>query len=294
MRKALLVLLLLVTAPSLAHADEPRDQPKKLPKKALSLGALTAFYAGFSTWAYFAWYHDVEHLPEFEVGGDRYFDKYTYAGGADKMGHFDVNYVLTRETTKLLKWGGWDPLPASLMAAGLSSLYFTFVEVKDGYYYEMSPGDLMADFAGAVVGAVMENSPKLDRFVDFRMEYWPSKQYRDIVAGRTTEGEVNNLNIAEDYSGQTYMLAFHAGELTKWMRYVDPIVGFRSRDYRPEPAPEAFMNRRQDLYLGLSFNAQALWDDFTGGNKVGHDVFEFANIPFTSAPVVGVSRGPNM
>ena len=63
---------------------EPPPPPDHRLRAALGVGAL---YAGFSTWAYLAWYRDVESLDEFGWGGDGWFGRNTYAGGADKLGH---------------------------------------------------------------------------------------------------------------------------------------------------------------------------------------------------------------
>jgi hypothetical protein len=97
---------------------------------------------------YFAWYYDQPRLSGFAVGGDGYFGENTYAGGADKLGHAWANAALTRGGAELLRWGGWRPGPAALISAGLSWTLFAFVEIKDGYYYQLSPGDMLANTAG--------------------------------------------------------------------------------------------------------------------------------------------------
>lgn len=305
---AVAIACLLAAIASVAHAapeqiTETEPLSEETPdRRAVSAAVLGGIYAGFTTWAYFAWYHDVEQLPDLEVGHDGYFGAETYAGGADKLGHFTANYALTRASTRLLRWGGWKPLPASVVAGGMSALYFAFIEIKDGYYYELSPGDLVANTLGAAAAIAMENSPTVDRFLDFRIEYWPSPAYRAIVRGDDT-GEINTLNIAEDYTGQKYMLALHLGAFepvaarpeTAWMRYVDVVAGFHAENYKPHAAPDDEIERRQSLYLGVSLNGQAVWDRFFDGTTgaAGHHTLEIVNVPFTSLPVIEASRSPD-
>ena len=62
----------------------------------------------------------------------------------------------------------------------------------------------------------MTEWPALDRLIDLRVSYWPSPEYRSIVDGTFTGNDrINSVNIAEDYSGQTYFLAFHLGALPR-------------------------------------------------------------------------------
>src|SRR5262249_14156620 len=150
--------------------------------KVATLATLGGLYAAASVWAYFAWYRDVPEKP-FLWGGDGGFGVNTYAGGADKMGHFWSDLAITRSTSEMLMAGGWRPLPATLIAGGLSAFAFTMVEVKDGYYYEFSFGDLTADYLGVAAAATLENFPAIDRLFDLRLDYWPSKEYLEILRG---------------------------------------------------------------------------------------------------------------
>src|SRR5690606_2830271 len=102
----------------------------------------------------------------------------TYAGGADKLGHAWATMVLARAGTALLDAGGWDRTRAALLSATLSEALFLAVEIKDYYYYEFSPGDFVMNTLGAAAAVALELSPRLDELVDFRVEYWPSAQYR--------------------------------------------------------------------------------------------------------------------
>ena len=280
-----------------------------------SLVGVSSLYLGFSGWAYYAWYYNQPALPAFKWGGDGYFGASTYAGGSDKLGHAWANLVLARATTGILRWGGWRPLPASLIGSSMSLVLFTLVEVKDGFYYQFSPGDQIANTLGAVLSAVMVNVPRVDELIDFRVEYFPSKEYRDLWAGRSAPADPDEpqqtwANIAEDYSGQRYLLALHVGALpglrgrTDWSRFtrfVDVAVGYETDKYKPDPI-DAGAVPSQHLFLGLTLNAQGLVDGLLEGRRsrparvtrsIGHHLFEYMSPPFTSVSVAGTSRSPS-
>ena len=100
-----------------------------------AVGGMGAIYVPLTVWSYFAWYHDVADLPDFKFGGDGFFGPRTYAGGADKLGHFWINLALTRSTSALLRWGGFGRTTSAIAAASASWAFFFFVEIKDGFYF---------------------------------------------------------------------------------------------------------------------------------------------------------------
>ena len=295
-----------------AHPDEPAAgsgaDPLATPSRAHRLAAIVSMgglYGGFATWSYFAWYRTHAELAKFRSGGDGWFGATTYAGGADKLGHAWATMALARGGTALLRWGGFAPVPASIVGSALAFALFFSVEVKDGFYYEFSYGDLTFDALGAVLAAALDNVPALDRYVDFRVQYYPSDLYLDQLDG-------GNVNAAEDYSGETYLAALHLGAVprlghgryTSWTRFVDVAVGYETRNYKPEPSEGVEVERRQHLFLGVSLNAQGVVDWLLAGpakrsgaarvsRAMGHGLFELFNVPYTTLPVAGVARSPD-
>lgn len=283
---------------------------------------LAGFYAGFSTWAYFAWYRSHPPLSKFKFGGDGMFGVRTYAGGADKMGHAWATMALARLGTAMLDGGGYDHTKSTLLSAGLSEFLFLNVEIHDGFYFEFSYGDLAMDTVGMFAAIALELWPRLDELIDYRVQYFPSARYIDNVDGSPNfdgtpscpKGGCSKWNIAEDYSGQTYLLALHLSGIHTlrdmphgaWTRFVDVAVGFESRNYKPPPDPardhrsdpSATFDPHQDLFVGVSLNAQGMFDYlFEGGHheslrKVTHGLFEVFNLPFTTVGA-GVSRSPS-
>lgn len=299
--------------------------PQKRADYRLASGlTLAGLYAGFAGWAYLAWYRnhpekdDPQSLGDIwecavhpsTAGCDGWFGVGGYAGGADKVGHAWATMVLARGGTAVLTKGGWNRTHAAVLSAALSQSLFLAVEIKDYFYYEFSPGDFTMNTLGALAAVALDLSPRLDALVDFRVEYWPSAQYRnnlldpDSPCAKRTPGQpsCSRLNVAEDYSGETYLLALHLGAIDPIRRlpygviskFVDLSLGFRSRNYKPPPTllPEP-VTRTQELFIGLSFNAQGLVDHLLPRRstlrKVGHGVFEVLTPPLT-VPLFGGER----
>jgi hypothetical protein len=178
--------------------------------------------------------------------------------------------------------------------------------VKDYFYYEFSPGDFTFNTLGALAAVALDLSPRLDELLDFRVEYWPSSQYvhnlidSDSPCAKRMMGQpsCSRWNIAEDYSGERYLLALHLGaihplrERAKWSQFVDVSVGFASRNYKPPPTLEPNSVKTQTLSFGVSLNAQGVIDALLPHEsklrKVGHGVFEVLTPPLTIG--VGVQR----
>jgi hypothetical protein len=261
---------------------------------------LAGVYAGFTTWTYFAWYRKHRENRAFKWGGDGWLGLQTYAGGADKFGHAWATMSLARLGTELLhQWGGYSKLTSTLVSTALSELLFLGVEVKDGYFYEFSFSDATGDTLGALAAVALSLSPRLDELFDFRVQYWPSAAYRRQFSG-------GNVNIAEDYSGETYLLALHLGAIHAlrdqswggWSRFVDLAAGFETRGYKPDPPSKMLPDyeHHQNLYLGISLNAQGLFDWLLDSRsttrKLSHGFFEVFNLPSTFVPVLEESRSP--
>ena len=302
MRRALVLLLLIATAS--AHAD-PLPDPNDDKHPVASVAIMGGLYLGFSAWAYAAWYAKHKPLGYFKWGGDGWLGDRTYAGGADKFGHAWATMSLARAGTLLLSdYGGYDRRTASLVSAGLAEALFVFVEVKDGFFYEFSYSDLTGDTAGAVAALLLDNFPRLDEMFDYRVQYFPSHEYLDNVSHGNG---YSRLNIAEDYSGETYLLAYHLGSIhaldryAPWPKFVDLALGFETRGYKPSP-PAGYPpnDHHQNVFIGVSFNAQGFFDWlFTAKaphrttRKITHGMFEIFNLPYTSHFLLEDSREPN-
>ena len=72
-----------------------------------------------------------------------------------------------------------------------------------------------------------------------------------------------------------------------------------TRGYKPDPPSRMLPDyeHHQNLYLGVSLNAQGLLDWLFDGRsatarRLSHGLFEVFNVPFTFVPVLEQSRSP--
>jgi hypothetical protein len=315
--------LLPASAPIAVTSSSPKDNHKL----AASL-TLAGLYAGFIGWTYLAWYRrgcprSDDSCPEFRFSDpkkegswrvwteDGWFGKNGYAGGADKLGHMWATMALARLGTEMLyQWGGYDRLTSAIWGTALSEVLFFGVEIRDGTSYVFSQGDFVFNTLGAGLAFAQSVWPAVDDAVDFRVEYFPSQAYRDRFSKNT------DFDIAEDYSGQSYHLAFHLGSIDRlskwrygtWSRFVDVTFGFESIGYKPDPLykPDPTMcmetgmlcdfDKQRNLFIGLSLNAQGLSDYLFSGpaRKVLHGGFEVFAIPGTTLRMAEHNAVPSM
>lgn len=287
-----LVILLALALARVAHADA--DEPEPLYSRTTAIAAVAGTWGAVSVYAYYAWFHDATRTTEplFTLEG---FGVHTYAGGADKLGHFWAGHTLSYMTTEALVHGGFRTLPSSIIAFGLSQLFGTVSEYKDSLHYQFEYGDILANASGAIFTILLENIPALDRLIDLRLDYWPSHEYLRLV-------KHGNIDGAQDYNGQSYLLGIHlralpglaASPWTRWSKVVDLVVGFETRNYAPLPDdPNA--TRRQVVYTGFAVDMQAVLEALFAdsvGRRVGHGVFELVSIPGTTLRLVEASRSP--
>ena len=284
-KRTVAALLAIALAASPAAADEDRRR-----SKLLAAGGLALTYTAFSTYAYIAWFRGKQDGGGAGLTYDG-FGVNTYAGGADKLGHAWAAYALTRGTTTLLTSAGWPRLGSSIAAASISQVFFTLSEYEDSLVYQFEVYDIVANVAGAAFAVAMINLPELDRFLDFRLEYFPSRDYRRTVR------DDGNIDFFQDYSGQSYQLALHTSafpRMPSWAGYVDLVVGFESRNYAPAPIDSSAV-RTQHLYVGVTVNLQhalaQLFCDSTG-RRIGHAIFEYVSVPYTTWKALDFSRSP--
>ncbi|HEX4455758.1 MAG TPA: DUF2279 domain-containing protein [Kofleriaceae bacterium] len=301
--------------------------PKYHPLRAeLTVGGM---YAAFAGWMYFAWYQHHKGIP-YKFGGDdencgtlhglsRWFSgcaligwagDTTYAGGEDKFGHAWSTMALARLTDEILEqWGGFGHQTSVAIGTTLSWLTFVGVEVRDGFNFEFSYSDLGGDTVGALVGLALMEFPRLDEMFDFRVQYFPSQMYLRKLDGQSPcpYGTCSRWDIAEDYSGQKYLLAFHLSSIHSLRdypkygflsRFVDLAVGFDTRNYKPTPDAVLMERPRQEGFIAVSFNAQGFFDWLLENGshqtlrKVTHGLGEVFNLPYTSLNFFTVQHSP--
>jgi hypothetical protein len=277
-----------------AAAAEAPGEGEGDASRIVSVVGLSGAYAGLGAWTWVAWYDERRTLPVWRFGGDGGFGRGTYAGGADKLGHLWSASLLSRLSSDLLESGGWSRVASSAFGSGLCLGALTLIEVNDGFYTEFSPGDLSADVLGVAAALAFRHVPGLDEALDFRVQWFPSSEFR----------RKPGANFAEDYSGQTYLLAGKPRALDAvrespgplaTVQFVDMVVGFEARGYAMKQVPEKPLQRSQVWFLGLTVDVQAILDfslEHRGGatHRLGHDLFEYVNPPLSTAAFATLSR----
>ncbi len=288
-----------------AHVDVKSSQESdSITGEVVSASILGGINLGIYAWTYFAWYRPRAKNENLVFLDEGWFGPDTYAGGADKLGHFYANYAFVRGSVAILEAGGWDRTVATALSSAATLAFFTVIEFKDGYHegYGFSTQDLAANITGVALGALMTEWPALDRAIDVRIQYFPT---REFVTELVDEGVVN---AAEDYTGQAFLLAYHLGSIKPlrqsnyfgWTRYFDVVAGYQARNYKPEPTVPG-NPREQELFFGITLDMQAVmgaWHDSLVGTSpgwanavaVGGDFFEYFQLPYTTLKVVGFDR----
>ena len=251
----------------------------RLRRHNLALIAASSLSVGLYGWR--KWWSD-GFSSHFSSQTEHWFGRQTYAGGADKLGHFFMNYAGTRLLTKAFGWAGNDPDASLGMAAWLTLGIFTGVEVLDGYAkkWHFSKEDALINAAGVAAGVLLESRPGLDKLIDLRLLYQPSREN-----GRRFEP-------FGDHSGQTYLLVVKASGVDALrhhplLRYVEVAVGYRARGYSDVGGRPVEIGTRS-LYAGVSLNlsellGQTVFRQSHGQARAAADgVLEYLQMPATA------------
>ena len=215
----------------------------------------------------------------FRTVDEDFFGQGTYSGGADKLGHFYMNYVGTRLFAKLFEWDGNAPARALRLAAAYTLGTFAAVEVIDGFSrkWRFSKEDLLMNAAGVGAALLMESNPRLDRMLDLRFQYRPSRE-----GGQ-------GVDPFGDYSGQTYLVVAKAAAVPALrehpvLRYAELAVGYGTRGYSAgSDGP-----RSRNVYVGVSLNLSELLNgtvfrDAPSAQWFARTALEFVQVPGTAA-----------
>jgi hypothetical protein len=260
-------------------ADPALAEAQKRFHTRLLIGGATLSVLGYGA---SHWWQDGMN-SSFRTVDEGWFGQNTYTGGADKLGHMYSTYVGTRLLTGAFEWAGNDRDTAAWLAAATTWGVMLAVEVGDGYSqrFRFSKEDLIMNTLGTGLGLLMEKQPELDQLVDFRLMYWPSGDARRL----------NQVDIVDDHSGQTYLLALKASGLpalrkTEALRYFELALGYGTRGYEPNAGGE----RSRHVYYGISLNvAEILGATVFGDSKgsraqrISNGVLEVFQIPGTAA-----------
>jgi Predicted periplasmic lipoprotein (DUF2279) len=190
-----------------------------------------------------AWWQ--EQGSTFKVVND-----WEYALWLDKMGHFFGTALIAHGLSAGFEAANVDLERSAIYGAIGAFAFEAFVEIEDGFgpQWGFSPGDLGADFLGALYTVGQYYYPTL-KHIQPRISYFPSEKYRN----GDHEG-----NIIDDYAGQKYWLGLRMKELLPssiseyWPSFLMLSVGMGLRDW------DGFGGGKQDIYIALDFDAETL------------------------------------
>src|SRR5215471_1186750 len=145
--------------PSLLQSPEETRQPKTLLASLVTAGVL----AGAAAYAFTPNPH-----RDFHFTSEGFFGRDTYAGGADKAGHFTDSAIAAKELAIAYDRLGFSPGTSRLLGFGVSALGGLLIEFGDGTtFYGFSFEDLTMDVLGAGTSTLVL-AAGLDDLIGFR------------------------------------------------------------------------------------------------------------------------------
>ncbi|MBC8144340.1 MAG: DUF2279 domain-containing protein [bacterium] len=204
---------------------------------------------------------------------------WTYALGADKLGHMWFPYATTHTYSHLFRWAGVDSTTAIWSAASLALAYQTYIEVRDGFsaVWGFSWGDCAANVVGAGLPVAQHYLPAL-RLFDYEISFYPSDRFR---AG-------THAAIIDDYESAHHWLSLHMANVIpdSWRGYypefIDVAIGHGVRELDDKGGG------RHEIYLALDWNLDRLPGDWWGWNLLRH-VLRHYHLP---SPAIRLYPGP--
>ncbi len=259
-----------------AGRGESRDTSHVSPVRLLVVGGVTAAtVTAVHLYQAHAWWQGSRAPFRFENDWD-------YALNIDKFGHAYGAYFLSHLFSYSLSWCGLRDSAAVFYGAMLGLGYQLYVEVEDGFHqdYGFSPGDAIADVAGAMLPLAQLAVPVLSNFT-LKWSYFPSTQYQDALRQGVPRVFI------DDYQGQIYWIGmdphFLMGEglsraVPSWLGLA---FGLSARDLG---IPEL---RRTIPYFSLDYNLSRI------GTSSGflHSIFVLVDHIHLPAPAVYSDRG---
>lgn len=259
------------------------SQDKSTDLKSKTNSAIIAGPGIITAYGVFAW--DWSRTTNFQFRNEGWFQKNTYAGGADKFAHAYSHFVVTRAYDSYFQYIGHSPKEANYYAMFSGALVGLFIEIGDGMsHYGFAFNDLIADFVGVGFAGLLNSNKSLDELLGFQIIYGQDKGTKEHP-GRKLRDPI------DDYNRQTYVLNLrlsgipHINE-NKFFRYLNLDFGFYSRGYNDSQTNPNNLNDQyvRNLFFGLSINFYKLFEDYDPNgnwNIVASKTSKYYQPPFT-------------
>jgi len=228
--------------------------------------ASTVLLWGFTQWGY--------GEADFHFRKEGLFERETANGGADKLGHFYTNYLITRILAPLYGSWGYERKDAALYAAlTAGTLSGLLIEAGDGISnYGFSHEDLLFDLLGVTVGYFWHTHSSLSDKVDFRLEFVPSFNKGDSTDFTTNYEHMKHLLVIK---GDGFKVSENS-----FVKYMELHIGYYTRDFNHNAMP--IEDRKRHLYIGLGFNLSRVLEPYIGKYA---KIFNYYQMPYTYLPV---------
>ncbi len=235
---------------------------------------------GLGTLGAISWKFSQTWTGDFVTSQEGWFASDTYAGGADKIGHFYTDFVLVRALHEIYSRHHYQPQDALWYSVVAATIIRSAMEVADGFTsFKFSPQDLIANLAGTATSALLLSHPQWDEVFAFSWTYLPSRE--------KLEGKVAWSSIDNDYNGSIYHLDIRLKGLRPWIGTLaktnfDPYsigLSYHTRGYdRPRDHKQRFIG----VHMGL--NIEELLRTHTGNDSLAYSsrpVLRYFKLPFT-------------
>lgn len=255
-----LVVLALVFGAAHAHALDlnlTKDLTKE--EKILATNVGTGLF--ITTWGVLFWDYG-KNSPK--LGNERWFQKNTGEGGADKLAHLYANYAITHGFSHLYEKWGYDRDKAALYGALSAFGWMSFMEIGDSFSkYGFAYEDIVMNVVGTGLGYLIYRYPEVSRKFDLRIEYRPNFKETDILT---------------DYSHMKFLVAAKLdgfdGITNKYLKYMDIHLGYFARGYSEDRT-----DRNRNIYVGVGVNLSKVFNQLSYPKTASF--FNYYQAPFT-------------
>lgn len=193
---------------------------------------------------------------------------WSYAYGADKLGHLYFPWLASSLYGELFQWSGMKKNDAFLWSGIVALSYQTYVELRDGFSpcCGFSWGDMIFNTIGAAFPLAKANWPALSG-VSFKISYYPSERFK------------NNSHkvIIDDYESTYHWLTVNINDYLAeenksfWFDFINAGIGHGVKNL-DTPAPY------HEIFFAVDLNLNAIKWDFIGW-KILQKAFSFYRIP---------------
>jgi Predicted periplasmic lipoprotein (DUF2279) len=267
-------------------ASGDSETSKSVVRYSLLYGTLPmTFFFGLKTWDW-GNSHEIRSEKEGWLGKDTSF------GGADKVGHMYAHYLFQRGLYSAFNWTENGDSRKWIYSIGLTCAVGLFIELGDsktsayGFSYE----DIVFDYSGILVGALLDRFPIADGFVGFSAHWYPTDAYKNNL--KTGSKIKEGLGLVNDYSGWKYMfnLKFAGFEnlgfkVPMGLRILQIDLGFYTRGYSAYDKGDYSRPYTRNIFVGISINsAQVLKESVEPDSrgslyKTSHAFLEIYHLP---------------